>query len=210
MDYDRYQQDLRALRAGNRKLGTAVSILSLGLLLAIVDNFRIRGSERTIITPPTLEKSFWVSHDRVSAEYLEQMAGYFQWLILDASPASLEWKTREVLKWTDPASYAEIKVAMELAGKRLKETNGSTTFAPSQLITNEKDQTVVIVGQLRKRINGVDVGGGEQSAFKAAFSMKHGRVHLASFNEVPHDSLKPGSSKTARTSTAAADDGAAR
>ena len=85
-DFDRYQNDLRTQRRSNRTLGAIVAMLSVCQLVALAVIVSIVGSERTVIVPPNIDRSFWVSKDKASREYLEQMAGYVTWLMLDVSP----------------------------------------------------------------------------------------------------------------------------
>ena len=54
--------------------------------------FNMVGRERIVLTPPAIDKSFWVAKDKVSASYLEQMGSFIAYLTLDVSPSSVEWK----------------------------------------------------------------------------------------------------------------------
>ena len=70
-------------------------VLCLGLSLVII--FNMVGRERIVLTPPAIEKSFWVAKNKVSASYLEQMGGFMAYLTLDVSPSSIEWKKAMLL-----------------------------------------------------------------------------------------------------------------
>ena len=76
MDFERHQNDLRVQRKANRTLGGIVALLSLCQLLSLGVIASTIGSERTIIVPPSIDKTFWVARDKASTEYLEQMAGF--------------------------------------------------------------------------------------------------------------------------------------
>ncbi|MGZ5165118.1 MAG: TraE/TraK family type IV conjugative transfer system protein, partial [Burkholderiales bacterium] len=76
MDYAKLNSDLKEMRQRNRSLGVAVGGLIFGLLIALVVIVNLIGVERTIVVPPAIEKTFWVTKDRVSKEYLEQMASF--------------------------------------------------------------------------------------------------------------------------------------
>ena len=109
MDFDRYQNDLRTQRRSNRTLGAIVAMLSVCQLVALAVIVSIVGSERTVIVPPNIDRSFWVSKDKASREYLEQMAGYVTWLMLDVSPTTVDWKRNVLLNWVSPDQHAAMK-----------------------------------------------------------------------------------------------------
>jgi conjugal transfer pilus assembly protein TraE len=100
MDFDRHQNDLRTQRRANRTLGAIVAMLSLSQLLSLAVIVAIVGSERTVIVPPSIDRTFWITRDKASREYLEQMAGYVSWLMLDVSPSTVDWKRNVLLNWT--------------------------------------------------------------------------------------------------------------
>jgi conjugal transfer pilus assembly protein TraE len=184
MDFDRHQNDLRTQRKSNRTLGSIVVLLSLCLLLALGVIISILGSERTILVPPSIDKTFWVTRDKASGEYLEQMAGYVTWLMLDVSPSTVDWKREQLLKFVPPAQYQSMKTKMDLEADRLRRNNASTFFLIQQFTADEKDQSVLITGRLRRQINGSDVGEPETRSYLAQFAYTGGRVHIQTFKEV--------------------------
>jgi conjugal transfer pilus assembly protein TraE len=64
MDFERHQNDLRVQRKANRTLGAIVALLSLCQLLSLGVIAGMVGSERTIIVPPSIDKTFWVTGTR--------------------------------------------------------------------------------------------------------------------------------------------------
>ena len=70
------EQDLAALRGVIARQSIQLIGLLAVLALALVTVLLMVGRERTVLTPPTLQKSFWVEGDQVSGSYLEQMAGW--------------------------------------------------------------------------------------------------------------------------------------
>lgn len=185
MDLDRLQADLKALRQRNRGLALTVGALAAAQLLGLAVILNLLGSERTVVVPPSIDKSFWVTRDRASAEYLEQMAGFIAWLVLDVTPASVDWKKDVLLGYLEPEQHGAMKTRQELESSRLKRINASTYFMPQQLAPNEDMQSVVIRGRLRTVVNGIETAN-ELKAYEVGFSYRGGRVHLKTFKEVPH------------------------
>jgi conjugal transfer pilus assembly protein TraE len=197
------QLDIKTLRSSNRGLGVAVAMLSGGLLLALVVILNILGSERTVLTPPTIEKTFWVSKDKASASYLEQMAGYMSWLILDVTPASIDWKKSTLLEYVDPSTDGAMRMRQDLESARLKQMNATTYFLPQQFVANEAQQSVVVRGKLRTQVNGADTSV-DNKAYLVEFRFAGGRIHLAAFKEISYQ--QPNSMQT-RTPVSSANAG---
>lgn len=186
MDFERHQNDLRVQRKANRTLGAIVALLSLCQLLSLGVIAGMVGSERTIIVPPSIDKTFWVTRDKASTEYLEQMAGFMTWLVLDVSPSTIDWKRNVLLNYVAPDRHAAMKTQMDLEADRLRSNNASTSFLIQQLTANDKDQSVLVIGRLRRQINGSDVGEPETRAYQTQFEYAGGRVHVRTFKEVPY------------------------
>jgi conjugal transfer pilus assembly protein TraE len=196
MEFERLNNDLKDLRRRNRALGLGASVLVLAVVIALLVILKIVGTERTVLVPPTIEKAFWITSARASKDYLEQMASYFAYLILDVDPSTIDWKRDALLNWVAPDQHAAMKVRQDLEADRLKRMNGATYFRPQQLVANEERQSVVIRGRLRTQVNGQETSN-ETRAFLVEFDYAGGRASLKTFKEVPN--AQPGSAQTAAT-----------
>ena len=185
MDYLKLSGDITAMRRRNRGLGIAVGLLATGQLLALAVILNLLGSVRTVLVPPEINKTFWVTRDKASHEYLEQMAGFIAWLLLDVTPASIDWKKNTLLGYVAPEQYGSFKTRQELEAERLKRINASTVFATQQLHTNEDTQSVVIRGRLRTFVNGMETSA-DSKAYLVEFGYAGARLHLKTFKEIPH------------------------
>lgn len=184
MRFETNQNDLRSQRRSNRMLGGIVALQSAALLLSLAIIVSILGSERTVVVPPSIDRSFWITKDRASKEYLEQMAGFVAWLYLDVSPTTVDWKRQTLLNWVDPEQYGAMKTRMDLEADRLRSNNGSTFFLLQQLAADEARQSVLVTGRLRRQINGADIGEPETRTYLAQFRFTGGRTHIQTFKEV--------------------------
>jgi conjugal transfer pilus assembly protein TraE len=185
MDFDRLSGDLKELRRRNRALAIAVGLLAACHLLGLAIVLNLVGTVRTVVVPPSINKSFWVTRDKASGEYLEQMGSFIAWLVLDVSPSSIDWKRDILLGYVEPDQHGALKTRQELEASRLKRINASTAFAPQQLVFSEDTQSVVVRGRLRTLVNGTETAN-DLKAYLVEFSYAGGRVHLKTFKEVPH------------------------
>jgi conjugal transfer pilus assembly protein TraE len=185
MDFERLSGDLKDMRRRNRSLGLAVGLLAGCNVLALLVVLNLLGAVRTVVVPPSINKSFWVTRDTASAEYLEQMGSFIAWLVLDVTPSSIDWKKDILLGYVEPGQHGELKTRQELEAARLKRINASTAFAPQQLVPAEDTQSVVVRGRLRTLVNGLETAN-DLKAYLVEFSYGGGRVHLKTFKEIPH------------------------
>ncbi|MCV2219856.1 type IV conjugative transfer system protein TraE [Thauera sp. Sel9] len=187
MDFERLNTDRKALLRRNRGLGLAVGALAIGQVLSLTALLNVLGSERTVIVPPTIDKSFWVTRDKASTTYLEQMGSFIAWLVLDVSPGTIDWKKDILLTYVDPAQHGALKARQEVEAERLKRINAATAFAPEQLVPSEDGQNVVIRGRLRTLVNGFETSN-DSKAYLVEFGYAGSRTHLRTFKEVPYAS----------------------
>ena len=187
MDFERLNGDIKEMRRRNRGLGLAVGVLAAGQILALVVILNLLGTVRTVVVPPALNQTFWVTRDQASHEYLEQMGSFIAWLILDVTPASIDWKKDVLLGYVDPDQYGALKTRQEVEAERLKRINAATVFAPQQLVPSEAAQSVVIRGRLRTLVNGFETAN-ELKSYLIEFSHAGARMHLKVFKEVPYAS----------------------
>ena len=185
MDFDRLNGDIKDMRRRNRGLGLAVGLLAGGHLLALIVILNLLGTVRTVIVPPSINKSFWVSRDKASGEYLEQMGSFVAWLVLDVTPATIDWKKDILLGYVDPAQYGPLKTRQEVEAERLKRINAATAFAPQQLVASEDTQSLVVRGRLRTLVNGYETAN-DLKAYRIDFGHAGARMHVIGFKEVPY------------------------
>ena len=185
MDFARLSSDLKELRRRNRGLALALGGLVLGQVLSLVVVLNLLGSVRTLVVPPSINKSFWVSRDKASSEYLEQMASFMAWLVLDVTPSSIDWKKDMLLGYVESDQYGALKTRQEVEAERLKRINATTVFAPQQLVPSEDAQNVIVRGRLRTLVNGFETAN-EAKAYLVEFSYSGARMHLKTFKEIPN------------------------
>jgi conjugal transfer pilus assembly protein TraE len=186
MDFPKLNTDLKDMRRRNRGLGLAVGGLVVCQVLSLSVILGIAGSERTVFVPPVIDRTFWVTRDKASREYLEEMAGFMSWLFLDVAPGTIDWKKNVLLNYVAPEDHGAMKTRMELEADRLRRINGSSSFLIQQFTASEQQQSVVLTGRLRRQINGQDTGEPETKSYLAQFQYAGGRIHIKAFKEIPY------------------------
>ena len=187
MDFERLNGDVKEMRRRNRSLGLLLGALAVGQIIALLVILNLLGTVRTVIVPPSINKSFWVIRDKASSEYLEQMASFMAWLVLDVTPSSIDWKKDMLLGYVESDQYGALKTRQEVEAERLKRINATTTFAPQHLVPSEDAQNVVVRGRLRTLVNGFETAN-ELKAYLVEFSYSGARMHLKTFKEIPNAS----------------------
>ena len=183
MNPNTLMQDLKQMRSSVRLQGAAIALLGACLLPSLVLMFNMVGRDRVIVTPPSIDKTFWVSKDRVSSSYLEQMGSFIAYLTLDVSPQSIDWKKTMLLQYVSPDVYGVLQTRQDLEADRLRRLNATTQFSVAQLVPNEEAMNVTLKGRLATFINGARTSDIDKE-YVAEFEFKGNRVQIRNFKEI--------------------------
>ncbi len=121
-------------------------VIIIGLMCSLL--YHNLGMERTVITPPSLQKSFWVNGDSVSKSYLEQMAYWYAGLALTVSPNTGNYQKDLFLRYATPAGNGQLAAEMTARLEYMAKNNTATMFTPQTLNTDERLMKVAITGDL--------------------------------------------------------------
>jgi len=183
MNPNTLMQDLKLMRSTVRFQGAALALMGACLLSSLVLMFNMVGRDRVIVTPPSIDKTFWVSKDRVSSSYLEQMGSFIAYLTLDVSPQSIDWKKSMLLQYVSPDVYGALQTRQDLEADRLRRLNATTQFSVAQLLPNEEAMNVTLKGRLATFINGTRTSDIDKE-YVAEFEFKGNRVQIRNFKEI--------------------------
>jgi conjugal transfer pilus assembly protein TraE len=183
MNPNTLMQDLKQMRSTVRLQGAALALLGACLLSSLVLMFNMVGRDRVVVTPPAIDKTFWVAKDRVSSSYLEQMGSFIAYLTLDVSPQSIDWKKTMLLQYVSPDVYGALQTRQEVEADRLRRLNATTQFSVAQLVPNEEAMNVTLKGRLATFINGARTSDIDKE-YVAEFEFKGNRVQIRNFKEM--------------------------
>ena len=157
----------------------------LNVLLGI-SVFHLKDKERIVVTPPVIEREFWVSADRVSDSYLEQMSEYLIGLILNVTPSNFGVRSEHLLACVEPANYGIIKEKLIREQQEIERRGLSTVFHITAFRTNATELEVEVKGILKSWIGSAEADSKEQ-AYKISYSYNSGRLKITDFRELKNE-----------------------
>lgn len=161
------------------------------MLIILVEGMVLQktlGMEKTVIVPPVIEKSFWVSGNEVSKNYLEQMAYWYAGLALNVTPSTGEYQKRQFLHYATPSDTGRIAADMTLRLDFLSKNNASMLFTAQTLNTDEKLMKVAIVGELDTFVGDKRVSV-RRTVFVVGFKYLNGRLYVSEFKETSEQDM---------------------
>jgi len=165
-------------------------LLALGSLLIcfvqiMVIVFLI-GREKIILVPPTIEKSFWVSAQHVSPDYLAEMTTFFAALRLNLTQESAQTQRDVLLRYADPVSYNALKSQLIQEADHISEQNMSLAFFPiADVKTDMKHFKAIIEGDLKSYMGDALVSS-VRTRYLVTYHYHAGRLFIKSFEEMKH------------------------
>ena len=138
---------------------------------------------QTTLTPPEIRRSMTVSNIAFSKEYLEEMAPYAAYLLLNVTPKTVDYQNSQLLKIVAPDYKDALEKELSLNALWVKKNNVSTTFSATEATADTSDNTVSIRGVFEVKRNNTVV---EQKDRELLISFKnnYGTLQLLSIKEV--------------------------
>ena len=112
-------------------------ILLAGLLMVILVVagvvLKLVGNEKTVLVPPEIKRSFWVSGNAVSREYLADMAYWYAGLALNITPAVSTYQNSLFLKYEDrPCIFEEPVISQNEQYFHVSQLRSVENYTPLQ------------------------------------------------------------------------------
>lgn len=148
----------------------------LGAMLLVIG----KGTEKTILVPPVVTKTFWVDGSQVAPEYIEQMSVYFAQLALNGNPANVLYQHNTLLQHVTPSAHGALKAELGVAADKLQRDNASQAFYPYEVTVRKN--TAKMLGRLVTTV-GDKVTSNRDVAYEIEFTYEGGRLYVSSFKE---------------------------
>ena len=182
MKLDKFTSERDNHRAEILFMRIAVGGLVLALLANAGASLSVAGSERTILVPPEVHKTFWVSDQKVSAEYLEEMAYWYAGLVLNVTPHLADYQKNLFLKYAAPSDYGRLQAEYGARTEFIRKNNASTQFSPQSVMPDEAAMKVALTGVLLTWV-GDKKASEKQTTSVVGFRYLNGRLHVSEFKE---------------------------
>lgn len=175
-------EKLFAQRNGYMMLAAGSIVICLMQTLLI---FFLVGREKIILVPPSIEKSFWVSAQHVSPEYLSEMTNYFANLRFNMTSASASMQRENLLRYIDPAYYNVLKAELIKEEDQIIKEHISIAFFPVDIKTDVKNFRALIDGDIKSYIGDTALPT-KRVRYLVTYRYNAGRLLVKSFEEVKH------------------------
>ncbi len=138
---------------------------------------------RTILSPPEVNKSFWVDGRSLSPEYMEQMGAWVIKEYATVTPSNIDYQNNLLLKYVHPSVHGELTVRFKMGANRLKAENMSKIFSPREVRISEKGQAIAFIGTQSTWIADKRLPNDEVKAYLVAFSYDGSQTYIKELRE---------------------------
>lgn len=184
-----YETDVQVLVRQNRFLWICLGGVVSALILALLVAWAGMGATRTVVTPPKIEKSFWITDNTASGEYIDQMAQWVSYLTLDVTPDNVQYKSDLLLQLVHPDYHGALQQKLRVNAEKIRRDNATTSFDVRSIRAAPDVLAAVLSGQIKVLINGTPVKN-EIRHYLARFTIDGGRAQLIQFKQVKNDDVK--------------------
>ena len=150
------------LNKGMKSQGNEIRFLRLiTIALLLVTLFSVylaatadKSMKVEVMAPPTVVKDFWVSNKYFDEDYLQQMGVFLGYMVLNATPKSLNFQLDLLKPYLSPDAYTREEVEIDLRKKKYEKYQITTSFTPIRVYT-PKDKSICkieVEGYLSKKI----------------------------------------------------------
>ena len=150
--------------------------------LALVSTLSTR--DREVILQPINTRPLAISSSGVSADYLELVTRDVALVLLNRSPAALDYWMEQILKVADPSAYGTLRAELVKIVTEQRGSDLSQAFVITGLTVDAETLTSVVDGDLKTFVGG-QVIASERKRFRFGWRYAGLRLSLLSFALVP-------------------------
>lgn len=174
-------QHLIQYRNGYLTLASGSIVLNVLLVVLL---FCMIGRERVVIVPPEIKKSFWLTSNHVSPEYLSEMALYLNGLSFNLTPSNASIQHHLLLRYVDPSYYEKLKTKFIEIEDKVKKEHITMAFYPSSPPQVDANKLIAqITGDLQYTVGDIHLPP-KRVTYQYGFRYSQGQLMLTSFPEV--------------------------
>jgi conjugal transfer pilus assembly protein TraE len=178
MRFEKWIRDWKTALAENFFLRSLCLLLALGLILNATF---LKKNERIIVSPPEIQREFWVESNRASPEYLEQMGVFFATLGGNLSPSNAAYNVKFLSSYIPPDVYSDVKSELAAQAHYIAKNNITQAFFPVSVKVLDGDGRVFVEGDVIRNIGTTRISK-EKMVFNIKLRMKNFKVMLEELN----------------------------
>ena len=172
------------------------NVLAIMALLLLIANFLLCvavffNKKEIVLVPNSISEEVSIKDNKMSASYLEALTRDVTNLILNVSPANLEYNSKAILKIIHPSFFGAMKNELNKRNSSVENKRISTVFFPQIINVKHKKNTVQIEGKLSTYIGKQEVEF-EQKTYQITYEFSGFMPMIIDFFEVNNNSKKLG------------------
>lgn len=119
-------------------------------LAAIFLNGWTIANQRTIITPPVMQRSYWVSAHEADKAYIEDMSDFVLTNLKTVTPGNVGFRSQRILKMVLPEKYGEMASRFKAQEEKIKREEISSVWEPASGAAADGALCAKWTGKLRR------------------------------------------------------------
>jgi len=140
-------------------------------------------NQRVIVLPPKVTKEFWVTGNKISKSYLEQMGQFVAFYLFNVSPNTAKTSIENILAYVEPQFYSKVKALLYEQVNYITQNDISRVFYPS--VVKIEPGVIKVIGII-KDIIGNKVVNQQQVELNIGYTIKEGRFWINSIVVKPY------------------------
>lgn len=144
------QNERTRLKAANQWHRLVTPLALLVAFASIAVNFYLILNEKTVVTPPVVERGYWIAGGRANQEYLADMGDFVLQTLKTTSPGKVDFENKKILQMVNPENYAQVKTDLDAEAIRIKSNNLTTVWEPQTVDVDVDGLRVTWSGVLKK------------------------------------------------------------
>lgn len=167
------------------------NILGILFLIMIISNLFLSFAiflhkKEIVLVPNAISEEISIKNHKMSVGYLEALTRDVANLMLNVSPANLEYNSKALLKMIHPSFYGAMKNEISQRNLSVENRRISTVFFLQSINIKNKRNTVQIVGKLSTYIGKEEVEF-EQKKYQISYEFSGDMPMIIDFFEVIND-----------------------
>jgi type IV conjugative transfer system protein TraE len=151
----------------------------------------IFGDKETVLVPNSLNQEASIINGKMSPAYVEALTRDVVNLMLNITPANVEYATKSILKITHPKFYGHLKTALNDRSKDVINRRISVYFSPQSITPTQDQNGVFVVGKLSTYLGKEEVSS-EEKTYSITYVFEGFKPLVLDFHEVDPKAISGG------------------